>query len=381
MDIITTGNAPAGFREVSLEYLVAFFRHISHLPHELFLNYDCDSCASNLLEDLLTLFSKNCFAFPTFSQTQLNSSQINSFSNMQLLSLDALLANLKSLQKAECQDGILSVYPAAVLKVENVIFVLKNNSTNTIPTLDQSTESNKSSSTNTIPTLDQNVESSIKPNESPQSEDVSVVSSDSNISNQNTEQVSNEPINEIQIKEPKMENQLDQQEEVKSVQQKTVINYNYPNENQCPKSVNDILELKNRKKLLWTATEHFNLKPSKGIQFLQENNLITDDKDIVAFLRDNPRLDKNKIGEYLSNRKNSKILQSFVESFAFKDLRIDEALRVYLESFRLPGEAPLISLILEQFAHHWHVRYDKYNQYNYLIFDNFLGVKWLSFCK
>ena len=141
----------------------------------------------------------------------------------------------------------------------------------------------------------------------------------------------------------------------------TVINYNYPNENQCPKSVNDILQLKNRKKLLWTATEQFNLKPSKGIQFMQENNLINDDKDIVAFLRDNPRLDKNKIGEYLSNRKNSKILQSFVESFAFKDLRIDEALRVYLESFRLPGEAPLISLILEQFAHHWHVRYDKYN--------------------
>ncbi|RWS19664.1 Sec7-like protein, partial [Leptotrombidium deliense] len=35
-------------------------------------------------------------------------------------------------------------------------------------------------------------------------------------------------------------------------------------------------------------------------------------------------------------------------------MRIDEALRIYLESFRLPGEAPLISLLLEQFAHHWH---------------------------
>ena len=356
MDIIGTGNAPAGFREVSLEYLVAFFRHISHMPHELFLNYDCDSYASNLLEDLLTLFSKNCFTFPIFSQTQLNSSQINSFSNMQLLSLDALLANLKSLQKAECQDGILSVYPAAVLKVENVIFILKNNNTNTTSTLDQNAESSIKSNEPL-----ENAESSIKPNESLQSQDFNVISSDSNISNQNTEQVSKEPVNEIEIKEPKTENQLNQQEEVKSVQQKTVINYNYPNENQCPKSVNDILQLKNRKKLLWTATEQFNLKPSKGIQFMQENNLINDDKDIVAFLRDNPRLDKNKIGEYLSNRKNSKILQSFVESFAFKDLRIDEALRVYLESFRLPGEAPLISLILEQFAHHWHVRYDKYN--------------------
>lgn len=42
-------------------------------------------------------------------------------------------------------------------------------------------------------------------------------------------------------------------------------------------------------------------------------------------------------------------------SFNFEDLRIDEALRQYLETFRLPGEAPVISLLLEHFAEHWHV--------------------------
>lgn len=42
-------------------------------------------------------------------------------------------------------------------------------------------------------------------------------------------------------------------------------------------------------------------------------------------------------------------------SFHFEDLRIDEALRQYLEAFRLPGEAPIISLVLEHFADHWHV--------------------------
>ncbi len=56
MDIITTGNVFFEFREIALEYLVAFFRHLSHLPHELYLNYDCDPYASNLLEDLLQLF-------------------------------------------------------------------------------------------------------------------------------------------------------------------------------------------------------------------------------------------------------------------------------------------------------------------------------------
>ena len=37
-------------------------------------------------------------------------------------------------------------------------------------------------------------------------------------------------------------------------------------------------------------------------------------------------------------------------SFELKDIRLDEALRSFLEAFRLPGEAPVISLILEDFA-------------------------------
>ena len=39
-------------------------------------------------------------------------------------------------------------------------------------------------------------------------------------------------------------------------------------------------------------------------------------------------------------------------------MRIDEALRLYLENFRLPGEAPVISWIMEHFAEHWHVSGD-----------------------
>lgn len=49
-------------------------------------------------------------------------------------------------------------------------------------------------------------------------------------------------------------------------------------------------------------------------------------------------------------------LSTLARSFDFVELRVDEALRLYLETFRLPGEAPLISLVLEQFADHWHVR-------------------------
>lgn len=80
-----------------------------------------------------------------------------------------------------------------------------------------------------------------------------------------------------------------------------------------------------------------------------------DPHEVVTFLRENPGLDKKMIGEYISNRNNLQILEAFVKMFDFTETRIDEALRQYLEAFRLPGEAPLISLLMEHFAEHWHV--------------------------
>ncbi|KPP72620.1 hypothetical protein Z043_108360 [Scleropages formosus] len=41
-------------------------------------------------------------------------------------------------------------------------------------------------------------------------------------------------------------------------------------------------------------------------------------------------------------------------TFTFQGLRIDEALRLYLEAFRLPGEAPVIQRLLETFTNNWH---------------------------
>lgn len=111
---------------------------------------------------------------------------------------------------------------------------------------------------------------------------------------------------------------------------------------------------------LTQGTELFNQRPDKGIQFLQENNYLNpqlDPMEVAHFLRENSGLDKRMIGEYISKKKNveSKILETFVKSFNFENMRIDLALRQYLETFRLPGEAPLIFLVMEHFADHWHV--------------------------
>lgn len=109
------------------------------------------------------------------------------------------------------------------------------------------------------------------------------------------------------------------------------------------------------------GTEKFNENPRKGIAKLSEHGLLGDNVEqpdpekIAKILRENPGLDKKAIGEYISRKENKTILNCFVHNFDLSNTRIDQALRLYLESFRLPGEAALISLLLEKFAEHWHV--------------------------
>uniref|UniRef100_A0A3Q3H0X4 Golgi-specific brefeldin A-resistance guanine nucleotide exchange factor 1 n=1 Tax=Labrus bergylta TaxID=56723 RepID=A0A3Q3H0X4_9LABR len=125
----------------------------------------------------------------------------------------------------------------------------------------------------------------------------------------------------------------------------------------CSPDSQELLDIRTKKKLLITGTEQFNQKPKKGIQFLQEKGLLNDPLDnnqVAQWLRENPRLDKKMIGEYVSDRKNMELLDSFVNTFTFQGLRIDEALRLYLEAFRLPGEAPVIQRLLETFTDNWH---------------------------
>lgn len=118
-------------------------------------------------------------------------------------------------------------------------------------------------------------------------------------------------------------------------------------------------EIKIKKRILSQGTDLFNQHPEKGIQFLQENGILNaklEPLEIAIYLRESPGLDKIMIGEYISKKKNVEkgILEVFVKSFDFTATRIDKALRAYLETFRLPGEAPLIFLVMEHFADHWH---------------------------
>lgn len=97
----------------------------------------------------------------------------------------------------------------------------------------------------------------------------------------------------------------------------------------------------------------FNRKPSKGIDFLTSNKKIgISPEEVALFLKNTTSLDQTKIGDYLGERDefSLKVMHAYVDSFNFKGMDFGEAVRFFLQGFRLPGEAQKIDRIMEKFA-------------------------------
>ncbi|CAN4125810.1 unnamed protein product [Withania somnifera] len=97
----------------------------------------------------------------------------------------------------------------------------------------------------------------------------------------------------------------------------------------------------------------FNRKPKKGIEFLINANKVGNSpEEIAAFLKDASGLSKTLIGDYLGERDDLalKVMHAYVDSFDFQGKEFDEAIRAFLQGFRLPGEAQKIDRIMEKFA-------------------------------
>jgi len=120
----------------------------------------------------------------------------------------------------------------------------------------------------------------------------------------------------------------------------------------------DAFQLKQTfRKDLEIAVQKFNEKPRTGLEYFRERGHIDGSPEGNAkFLLDHQDvLSKTMIGDYLGGdaEANLKTLSAYVELLDFKGIVLDEAVRQYLQGFRIPGEAQKIDRILEKFASHY----------------------------
>lgn len=115
-----------------------------------------------------------------------------------------------------------------------------------------------------------------------------------------------------------------------------------------------IEKVKQRKIAMMNAIQQFNFKPKRGIKLLLSEGFIRSDsaEDIATFLLRSDRLDKAMLGEYLGegDAENIAIMHAFVDQMDFNKRRFVDALRGFLQHFRLPGEAQKIDRFMLKFA-------------------------------
>ncbi|KAG4153565.1 hypothetical protein ERO13_D04G190951v2 [Gossypium hirsutum] len=113
------------------------------------------------------------------------------------------------------------------------------------------------------------------------------------------------------------------------------------------------------KRRLMIGADHFNRDPKKGLEFLQGTHLLPDKLDpqsVACFFRYTAGLDKNLVGDFLGNHDEFcvQVLHEFAGTFDFQDMNLDTALRLFLETFRLPGESQKIQRVLEAFSERYY---------------------------
>lgn len=116
----------------------------------------------------------------------------------------------------------------------------------------------------------------------------------------------------------------------------------------------EIEKVRKRKSALNEAIRQFNFKPKRGIKALLADGFIRSNspQDIAKFLHGNDKLDKAMLGEYLGegDEHNIATMHAFVDMMQFSKRRFVDALRQFLQSFRLPGEAQKIDRFMLKFA-------------------------------
>jgi ankyrin repeat protein len=101
------------------------------------------------------------------------------------------------------------------------------------------------------------------------------------------------------------------------------------------------------------AIKKFNNGGAKPtMEYLLNERLVENTPEDIArfFFKEAEALDGALLGEFLCHKNNADVLKAFCSRLNFEAQDLDQALRAYLQKFRLPGEAQQIDRCMEAFA-------------------------------
>ena len=111
--------------------------------------------------------------------------------------------------------------------------------------------------------------------------------------------------------------------------------------------------IKNKKDSMSGGIDMFNCAPVKGMKALVNSGVVESTVEAQAdFLYKTESLNKWAKGQFLGHHEKNQIavMHKYADYFDFSGMDFDQAMRVYLDTFRLPGEAQQIDRIMEKFA-------------------------------
>ena len=109
-----------------------------------------------------------------------------------------------------------------------------------------------------------------------------------------------------------------------------------------------------RHQVIRTFVHQFAKDPDMAITTLfDKSNMRVDPLALGQLLFRAIELDRGRLGEYLSRRTSKVVLKAYLDSFGFRELRVDKALRAFLLSISIPPKASLEHL-LDAFASRWY---------------------------
>lgn len=111
---------------------------------------------------------------------------------------------------------------------------------------------------------------------------------------------------------------------------------------------------KRKHPLLLTFVDRFANDPRKAVSALVAKAGLSNDAATIAnLLFRNPELNRSQLGAFLAHKDQKPVLKAYCDRFRLAGIRIEDALRVFIGSLRLPNDYTAAEYMLGVFASQW----------------------------